>query len=162
MLRTLAVIWPLTLGLALIPSASHVVSQEDGCEWLSAAESFYTDAMDLMQTLVNRGVQVRCVLGPSTSSGMFDGERGAAIFTTNLGNFDVHFLPPSLAFDGLVIKERIDLGRYLYSFEGTPKAWRANSIDSARAIHFIKSRNRLVETQDAATADRLASVLNTR
>jgi hypothetical protein len=163
MSKMLTAMQPVILGLLLISATAPIaVTQENGCEWLSAAEPFYSDAMGLMQILVNRGVMVRCILGPSTSSGMFDDEHGAAIFRTDIGEFDVHFLPPSLTFNALLIQERIVSGRYLYSFEGTPKAWRANLIDSPRALHFIRDGNRLVETQDATTAARLVSILDTR
>jgi hypothetical protein len=47
-------------------------------------------------------------------TGMFEGQEGAALYRTSLGDFDALFLPVSQRFDALQILERRQDGRYLY------------------------------------------------
>jgi hypothetical protein len=109
-MRGVLLVLIVTVGIA--PSAT---AQDGGCEWLSGRDPVYAEAMDLMQTLVNRGVMVSCVGGPSTFSGMFEGELGAAIFWTSVGKFEVHLLGPEQTFDALIIHETTGRGGFRYS-----------------------------------------------
>ena len=146
--------------------AAHAASQTDGCadgNWpsLQASDPAYEDAMALARTLGDRGFTVRCI-APSKMTGTFAGQKGAALFRTNRGNFEALFLPKPQTFDHLDIVERKESGRYLYSFSGRPAPWPANLIDGPRPTFFIKHMNRLVVAQDKATADALGAALECR
>jgi hypothetical protein len=81
---------------------------------------------------------------------------GAAFYRTSVGVVDVVFMPQSKDFDVHVVEKRKD-GRYLYSFEGKPRAnvpvWDAN-----RPYFFIQSHNAMITTDDETMAERLRTL----
>jgi len=156
------------LLLALLPSRVGVgaTSPLAGCRelnWtaLSESESAYPDAMDLAQTLINHGFTVTCI-GPSTMTGTFEGQKGAAVYKTNEGDFEALFIPKPQNFDKLRVIERHDGQRYRYSFAGRPKPWPANLIDSAYRLYFVKHDNELIVAQDQQVAVRIKGVIDGR
>jgi hypothetical protein len=118
----------------------------------------YSDAMALRESLSKHGIAVQCVL-LSKMDGTFEGQMGAALYRTDRGDFEVLFLPPPNTFQLLKVVERQDGERYTYSFNGPPKPWPANRIDSAQRIYFIKHKNMLFVLSDkqlAATLENFA------
>jgi hypothetical protein len=144
-------------------SCSRIVSarQSSGCSAsdlegvLKADDSAYADAMELAKTLREAGFTVKCVL-QSKSVSLFEGQKGAALYRTNRGDFEALFLPKGHTF-ALRTAERRESGRYVYTFEGSPR-FSERAWDSVRATYFaphgnqlfITSERRLVEELDAA------------
>jgi hypothetical protein len=106
-------------------------------------DSVYALAQDLSAELRRRGFIVKCVLRSQWES-TFAGQAGAAAYRTDQGEFGALFLRPPETFDSLIIVERREGARYVYSFEGRPKPWEANRIDSAKPMYFIKDGHRLL------------------
>lgn len=124
---------------------------------IQSSDPAYADALDLSRALTDRGFVVQCV-APSVMVSFFEGQVGAAIYKTNQGEFDALFLPKAHDFEGVQIIERLERGRYLYSFAGRPQP-RTNLIDAALRTYFIKNLNRLLVTDNEALAARLRSSL---
>jgi hypothetical protein len=83
--------------------------------------------MDIGRNLMDHGFIVKCVL-PSKMDGLFDGQKGAALYRTDGGEFDVLFLPKAETFDAVELVEQKQGKTYVYSFRGTPHslpAWKA-------------------------------------
>ena len=151
----------LSLGLLLLACPPTLFSQNTGCtaQELKAAlpsnTPVYRDAVVLSELLSKNGVLVKCILG-STMEGTFEDQRGAAVYRTVHGSFEVLFLPQTRTFDRLRIIEQHNGDRYLYRFQGPPQPWPANLIDSAFRIYFVKDRNLLFVVDENAE---LASIL---
>jgi len=92
-------------------------------------------------------------------TGTFEGQVGAALYSTDLGAFDALFLPETQSFDALDIVERHERGRFLYSFIGRPDPSPPNLIDAPDRVYFVKHVNRLLVIHQEALAARLAVVL---
>ena len=143
------------------PMRAQTGSQAAGCaevDWtaLQPSAPAYVDALELARTLADSGLMVLCI-GGSKMTGMFEGQKGEAIYRTDQGRFDVAFLPKPQNFDGLQIVERQESGRYVYSFAGRPTA--RTTIDSPRPVFLVKHTNRLILVNDKALADRLGTIL---
>jgi hypothetical protein len=67
---------------------------------------------------------------------MFEGQLGAAFYRTSVGIIDVMFMPESEDFHVRVVETKKD-GRYLYTFEGKPRA-NTGVWDSNRPYFFIQ------------------------
>ena len=152
-------------GVAGMPSVLR--SQGMDCEQLKpyalvqGVDTAYAPAQALAQELRRHGFAVKCILH-SHSESMFDGQAGAAFFQTDRGNFDALFMPRSGTFDRLVVVERPEGDRYVYSFEGEPKPWPANRIDSAKRMYFLKDTHRLlIVWGDDKLAEQLRAALDT-
>jgi len=118
----------------------------------------YSMAMELAQTLQARGFIIKCVV-TSKMGGFFEELEGAALFRTNRGDFEALFLPKPKTFERLVIHERQENGRYIYSFEGDPKPKPSTGIDSSRRWYFVKHAHMLLEMGDDALANDLRQAL---
>jgi hypothetical protein len=86
---------------------------------LQSNDPVYADAMTVERTLTKNGHTVECVLSSKMAS-FFDGQKGAALFRTPSGDFEVLFLPRPYTFDALDILEERKGNRYIYSFRGKP------------------------------------------
>ena len=139
------------------------VNQPNGCSevnWdpLSVEDKAYTDAMIFGRSLIDHGITVLCT-APSKMTGMFEGQVGAAVYRTSVGNFDVLFLAPWESFDALQVNEaRLD-GRYQYTFAGRPKSSPSARLDGARPAYFVRDANRLLFILDSTLAARLRTAL---
>ena len=101
----------------------------------------YNDANELAQQLTESGFLVECIRR-SKQEHLFEGEKGAAWFSTNRGVFEVWFLQEDQTFASLeVVEQPQPNGQYGYTFRGTPQI--STSIDSAKRLYFIK-RGRLM------------------
>jgi hypothetical protein len=144
------------------PVAAPDTIQASSCpaNWTSLASSdpAYVEAAALARTLTDRGVAVMCV-APSHMTGMFEGQEGAALFRTSLGDFEALFVPVPQTFEALQIVERQEGGRFLYSFNGQPRAWPANLIDGTRPLYFIKRSNCLIVGADRDGVGRLEDII---
>ncbi len=161
-LTTLAVVSlvVITLGGRMRAQAG---SQATGCNdanWpaLQSSDPAYSEAVELARTLADDGFMIFCI-APSKMTGMFEGQKGAALYRTHQGGFEALFLPKPQNFDRLQIVERQESGRYLYSFAGHPTPWPANLIDGPRPVFFIKHTNRLIVAYDSELADHLGTTL---
>jgi len=141
-------------------------NQLAGCSdvnWTTLPESdlAYSDAMDLAQTLINHRFIVTCI-SPSTMTGTFEGQEGAAVYRTNEGDFETLFMTKPHNFNKLRVIEHHHGRRYLYSFAGRPKPWPANLIDSAYPLYFVKHGNELIVAQDQRVAVRVKGAIDGR
>ena len=157
-----------SLTLVVLPGSATAsgTNRLAGCgnvDWPSLAESdsAYPDAMDLSQTLINHGVIVTCI-SPSKMTDTFEGQQGAAFYSTNEGDFEALFMPKPQNFNKLRVIERQDGRRYLYSFAGQPEPWSANLIDSAYRLYFVRHGNELIVAQDPRVATRIKGAINGR
>jgi len=158
----LAVIGLVAVGLPDLAAGGN--TQLAGCSdvnspTFSESEAAYPDAMNLAQTLINHHFTVTCV-SPSKMTDTFEGQTGAAVYRTKEGEFEALFLPKPQTFDKLRVIERRDGQRYRYSFEGRPKPWPANLIDSAYRLYFVKHGNELIVAQDRKVASRIKVAIN--
>jgi hypothetical protein len=116
----------------------------------------YNDANEVALKLTQNGFLVECIRR-SKQEHLFDGQKGAAWFSTNRGKFEVWFLQEDETFASLEINEQPQPdGRYTYTFRGTPQI--PTPIDSAKRLYFIK-RGRLMfevwgDSQLAASLER--------
>jgi hypothetical protein len=163
-LRPVGILAAVVLMAFVHPLVAQRGNQTTGCsdvDWpLQPTDPAYPDAVDLTRALAD-GFVVQCI-APSKMAGMFEGQTGAALYRTNRGSFEALFLQKLQNFDGLEIVERQESGRYLYSFAGHPKPWRANLIDASHPVYFIKSLNRLIVAPDKELAAHLGSILTGR
>jgi hypothetical protein len=150
----------LSLGLLVVACPPTLFSQNTDCaaQGLRALPSnspVYRDAAVLSARLSKGGIVVKCI-SRSQMEGTFEGQSGAAVYRTVHGSFQVVFLPQTRTFDRLKIIEQHNGDRYLYRFQGPPRPWPANLIDTAFRIYFVKDRNLLfVVDDDAEMAARL-------
>src|SRR5262245_24887182 len=122
---------------AAIPPGTPRCSDLDLEAVLQPTNKAYSMAMELAQTLQAKGFIIKCVLR-SKMEDFFEELEGAALFRTTRGSFEALFLPKPKTFDKLIVLERTENGRYIYSFEGDPKPAPWTGIDSARPIYFVK------------------------
>ena len=108
---------------------------------LPAFDPVYVDAMDLARYLIDHGFVVRCVQ-ESKWWNMFEGQKGAALYVTNQGSFDVLFLPKAETFAALEIVEQRQGTTYLYSFRGIPRPHSPSPMEGKKS-YFVKSGNLL-------------------
>jgi hypothetical protein len=131
-------------------------STQDLLAVLRPADPGHADAMELAQTLRNHGFAVKCVL-QSKMVGQFEGQKGAALFRTNRGDFDALFLPKAQTFSLQPNEERKN-GRYIYSFSGSPHST-GGPWDSDRPTFFVQHANQFLTTWDKQLASLLDKVL---
>ena len=155
------------IGVALLFAAPQSVLQgraahcnpPDTLAFLQAEDPAYVDALELAQTLRNRGFTVKCVLR-SKMEGTFEGMEGAALYRTDRGDFEALFLPKPQTFAGLIVIEEQKNGRYTYSFHGTPRSWPANRVDSPHPISFLWHANQFLVIRDDQLRVKIEEVLN--
>lgn len=124
---------------------------------LPATDPAYREAMKLSKTLNRRGIHVRCVL-LSKEAEMFEGQLGAAFFRTDLGDFDVQFLPPSQSWDNLKVIEQRETGGYTkYHFEGSPAY---SGTWEGKSVYFVKHRNQFLHSLDPQVVSKLREALD--
>lgn len=114
----------------VVPVRAQDPSQATQCaeaNWpaLQPTDPAYADALELARTLRDNGFIVMCI-APSKWTGVFDGQKGAALYKTDRGSFEALFLPKPQNFDQLQIIQREENGEYVYSFAGSPTASPAN------------------------------------
>jgi hypothetical protein len=151
------VFFVITLLLAspsFLSGQSEKCSDQDLLAVLQPTNKAYSMAMELAQTLRAGDFTINCVLR-SKEEGLFEGLEGAALFRTNRGDFEAIFLPKQRTFEKLRVLERQENGWYIYSFEGDPKPWPANRIESPRRIYFVKHSHMLLETSNDVLAEDL-------
>jgi hypothetical protein len=105
----------------------------------------YTHAMELAETLRGHGFIVRCI-GQSKWNRVFEGQKGAALFKTDQGDFEALFLPKSQTFELVESIERREKERFLYSFQGYPRPMSAYPLDGRSPIYFAKHANQFFIT----------------
>jgi hypothetical protein len=118
----------------------------------------YIDALNLARTLQVHGFVVKCVL-QSKMIDIFEGQKGAAVFRTDQGDFDALFLPNTQTFDALESIEVRENGRFLYSFLGRPSPASPHPIDSAYPMFFAKHANQFFITSTSHLATTITKSL---
>jgi len=127
----------------------HECSVQDLLSELKPNDSTYVEAMELAQVLRNRGFRVNCVL-KSTMIRFFEGEKGAALYRTNRGDFEGLFLPKGQTFAVQPVETRTN-ARYIYSFAGSPHPT-GGPWDSAKPSFFVQGENQFLTTWDKQLA----------
>jgi hypothetical protein len=119
----------------------------------------YADAMTLARTLQFHGFIVKCI-GQSKMIHLFEGQKGAAVFRTNHGDFEALFLPNTETFDSVELIESRENDRFLYSFRGRPSPASPHPIDSAYPMFFEKHENQLFITSKGQLAAAIAKAVS--
>jgi hypothetical protein len=158
--------WVVMVFLALyVASQAKLAAQTLECPaessgaLMQADYPAYRDATELARTLIGSGFIVKCITR-STFEGI-SGEKGAALYLTNYGDFDVIFLPRPQTFDALKVIERHKEWGYEYMFRGSPRPASRMSGRQQRT-YFLKHSNQLFIVWDKQTATSLAKALNSR
>ena len=143
-LITLAVVSLVVITL-VGPMGAQAGSQATGCadaNWpvLQPSDPAYLDAVELARTLADHGFMVMCI-APSKWTGMFEGQKGAAVYRTDRGGFDALFLPKPQNFDRLQIVERQESGEYCTPSPGVRR--RGPQITSRVLILSFSSSTRI-------------------
>ena len=102
----------------------------------------HDEAMELAHTLESHGFIVECVRS-SKQAQLFDGQKGAAVYKTNRGVFEVLILPKGQTFDELKIVTESKGEDTIYSFRGKPLI--PSTMESKSRIAFIKHDNVMFE-----------------
>jgi len=147
--------------LCVVPSAAFAkqvtpCAAPDLAALLQPTDPGYAEAAGLKQTLEARGILVRCVCRSKLML-MFKGQRGAALFRTDQGDFEALFLPKSKSWTGLEIIQTKKNGRYLCSARGQPNT---ALMDGSRPAFFVKHANELCVTWDPQVSAKLDQILN--
>lgn len=100
----------------------------------------YEDAMQFARVLNEKGIKVLS-LHKSKLESFFPGIEKAAFFKTEKGVVEVIFFPEPEGAENVIVTERREAGRYLYSFAGQPNATLANGFDSSRPMYFLMYGN---------------------
>lgn len=145
--------------------APQAVQHSSGCRalnWtpLAATETGYSEARAVAAKLSAIGVSVGCI-APSKMANWFEGQEGAAVFDTDVGRFDILFLPSEQTFDELRIVQREADGWFFYVLEGLPR-WRIPRMESPRRVYFSTHGNKLVVTQEEEVMLRIVNALGNR
>lgn len=139
---------PLVFMFAIVASVAW--TQNDLCDpkaALPATDPAYAEAMKLSKTLNRHGIQIRCVL-LSKEAQLFDGQLGAALFRTEIGDFEALFLPPTQSWDKLKVIEQHESGGYnRYRFQGSPTC--PGTWEGKNSLYFVKHRNQFLQSLDA-------------
>ncbi len=105
-----------------------------------------SDEIVRCETILRKhGLAVKCVLH-SKRVALFEGQKGAAFYRTNRGNFDALFLPKAETFHVQPNETRKD-GWYIYSFRGSPRPT-GGLWNCARPTYFTQHANQLFVTQN--------------
>jgi hypothetical protein len=157
--RLTFVVWVGSI-LASRPSASQPsdCSAQDLLGVLKADDPVYDDALELANTLDAHGIPVKCVL-QSKMIREFEGQKGAALYRTNRGDFEALFLPKERVF-AVRPSERREDGRYLYYFEGAPSPSSPHALNSSRRTYFAQHSNQFFITWEPQLAASLDKTLN--
>jgi hypothetical protein len=126
---------------------------------LPSANPAYADAMELARTLRSRGFVVKCVL-LSKEEHMFEAQKGAANFQTDVGVFEALFLPKSENFNTLEIVEQEETGGFIYSFRGSPRSLTEHW--EGRRVYFVKHGSQFLHTLDMQVAAKLEEAFQSR
>ncbi|SRR6266851_2418887 len=155
--------WVAMSFLALcVASQAKLAAQPLGCPTeasgalMPTSYRAYLDAAELARILSDHNFVVRCIC-LSLLDGFVPGTKGAALYLTDHGDFDVVFLPKPQTFDAFEIIERHKYGGYEYSFRGSPP--KKGRMLGPRRTHFFKRSNQLFITWDEQTATSLAELI---
>lgn len=118
----------------------------------------YADAMSLARTLQAHGFIVKCVL-QSKMIDIFEGQKGAALFRTDHGDFEALFLPSPQTFASVELIEWRENDRFLYSFRGSPSPTSLQPIDSAHPMFFERHANQFFVTSNRQLAVSIATAV---
>ena len=120
----------------------------------------YPDAAELALSLAAYGIVVKCT-ARSVFERFVPGTKGAALYLTDHGDFDVVFLPKPQTFDAFEIIERQKYGGYEYSFCGNPHN-KSRMSGRKQRTYFFKRLNQLFIVWDEQTATSLGKFVNSR
>jgi hypothetical protein len=119
----------------------------------------YTDAVQLSQVLSARGLKVRCVLS-SKMAQFFAGQKGAALYRTEHGDFEALFAVRPEDFAGLSVVEQPQRGGlYVYEFYGNPEV---RGLESSRREYFVKHGATFVITRVQQIAASLNAIFGSQ
>jgi hypothetical protein len=121
---------------------------------LRPSNAAFSEAMDLKARLMAAGLNVECVL-PSKMEILFESQKGAALFRTNNGDFEVLFLPDGSTFDSLTTREQHGSASYSYLLTLGKDL---QEIDSPRPQYFLTRANKLFVISQQELANRLSNV----
>lgn len=123
----------------VFPQPSHRAPARDGSV-MKPGHPAYEDAMQFARVLNEKGIRVLSV-HRSKLDGFFFGIQKAAFFKTEKGVVEVIFFPEPEGAEHVIVTERREATRYLYSFSGQPNATMINGFDSAGPMYFLMYGN---------------------
>lgn len=93
-------------------------------------------------------------------SDVFEGQKGAALFRTDRGDFEALFLPNTETFDSVEPVEWRENDRFRYSFRGRPSPTSLQPLDSACQMFFEKYGNQLFISSKSQLAASIAKAVS--
>jgi hypothetical protein len=138
---------------------SSECSSNDLLAVLKPDDPAYADAMNLARTLQIHGFIIKCVL-QSKMIHVFEGQKSAALFRTDQGDFEALFLPNTETFDSTESIEWRENDRFRYSFRGRPSPTSLQPLDSAYQMFFEKHRNQFFMTSKSQLAASIAKAVS--
>jgi hypothetical protein len=142
--------------LAAQPSALEC-PDENSSALMEAGYPVYPDAAAFAVTLSGHSFKVKCI-ALSLLNNFVPGSKGAALYITDHGDFDVVFLPKAQNFDSLEVIERQKNGKYIYTFRGTPRPATRGMV--GKKVYFFKQSSKLIIAWDNQTATSLSELLS--
>ena len=135
--------------LLAILGACLAAQAPDACEdaltrqsWDDRTSPVYAEAIELGTELSAHGFRIHCIRR-SKEETLFEGQQGAAWFSTDQGVFEVWFLPKPESFELLEVISQPDGSGFTYSFRGMPRI--AITISSSKPIFFLPHGNVMFE-----------------
>lgn len=121
---------------------------------LNAKDPAYRSAVHLAQTLSSHGITINCAL-PSKMANFFVGQKGAALFRTDHGDFEALFAFQPEQFANLAVAERPQENSFhTYEIYGTPTV---QTIEG-REQFFLKHDTTFFITSDEQLARSLTEI----
>jgi hypothetical protein len=141
-----------------VPPASWKCIPREFSGSLRLNDPVYSEALQLSQVLSVHGIQVKCVLR-SKMARFFLGQKGAALYRTDQGDFEALFGRPEDFANINVVEQAQPGGRYVYNFHGTPDA---SGMQSARRTYFAKHGGTFVMTSNEQIAVSLKAIFGSQ
>jgi hypothetical protein len=133
--------------------------QSEDVSLLRSSDVAYADATEFAQFLDKHNFKVQSIHA-SNLNGFFRGVEKAAYFKTEKGIVEVIFFSEATGAEKLTITEQRKDKRYIYSFEGLPRAGsHGDRLNSNHPIYFITHRNWFIVTSDEKLSNALKSAL---
>ena len=161
----LLIITAVLVGMDISPKCaalSRTQQSDEDSSLLRPTDSSYPEAMKFAEFLREHSFKVES-LHRSKLEGFFRGVPKAAFIRTDKGVVEVIFFADPGSAEKVETTERMNQGRYIYTFSGQPQPDLASDkIDAAYPIYFVTHDNQFIVTQDAGIAATLRAAFRRR